>query len=245
MRLIELFLNETTEEDRAIISLANAVYGQVRKYVDHIDPNSSEPVDIGKIGDFLDTPLKGLEDVTIELQQGEALGRRTATASNLEYSGAEPNGVWFSTDRAIVINSDIIDSERVRSTISHELRHVLDDLKSGGQASNSPRYRTPKKKEHRKVDPYAEKNYSYIAEPAEINARFNQVLNDLTDSIAKNSNMNPKDLWEHSVKALKRLFFMHNITALFPERTQSKDYKRLVKRAVDFIQKEIKYISSL
>jgi hypothetical protein len=45
------------------------------------------------------------------------------------------------------------------------------------------------------------------------------------------------------MKVLKRLFIMHNITSLFPEKTASSDYKRLVKRAVDFIQKEISYVN--
>jgi hypothetical protein len=245
MRLQELFLQETTEEDRAIISLANAVYRHVSKYVDYIDPNSTKPLDIGKIGDFADTPLDGFEDIKLELQQGDALGRRTAEANKEEYDGKEPNGVWFNEVPAIAINSDKISSERIKSTISHELRHALDDLKSDGRASSSLRYRTPKKKEHRKKDPYSEKNYPYLAEPSEINARFNQVLDGLVDSIAKNSNMDPKQLWDHEIKVLKRLFIMHNITSLFPEKTASRDYKRLVKRAVDFIQKEIKYITSL
>ena len=36
----------------------------------------------------------------------------------------------------------------------------------------------------------------------------------------------------------------YHIADLFPEKTQSKDYKRLVKRAYDFMQKEINYIES-
>lgn len=245
MRLVELFLNETTEEDRAIISLANAVYSHVRKYIDYIDPDATDPIDIGKIGDFADTPLDGFDTIKIELQQGDALGRRTSEANQEEYNGTEPSGVWFNEGPTIALNSDNISSERIKSTIAHELRHALDDLKSEGRASSSSRYGTPKKKEHRKKDPYSEKNYPYLAQPAEINARFNQVLDGLTDSISKNSSMDPKQLWDHEIKVLKRLFIAHNIAVLFPERTQSRDYKRLMKRAADFIQKEIKYIASL
>jgi hypothetical protein len=42
---------------------------------------------------------------------------------------------------------------------------------------------------------------------------------------------------------LKRLLSAYDISTLFPEREKSKDYKRLIKRAVDFIQKEISYVN--
>ena len=244
MRLVELFLRETTEEDRAIISLANVVYSHVKKYVDYVDTDSTEPIRLGKISDFADTPLDGFGDIQLELQAGEALGNRVATLNNEEYDGKDPTGVWIKEGPIIVLNSEKIASERIKSTISHELRHALDDLKSSGKATSSVRYRTPKKKEHRKKDPYSEKDYPYLAEPAEINARFNQVLDGLVDSISKNLNLPVDQLWQHEMKVLKRLFLMHNITSLFPEKEKSRDYKRLVKRAVDFIQKEIKYVQS-
>lgn len=244
MKLVELFLNETTEEDRAIISLANTVYSHVKKYIDYIDPESPEPMMIGKIGDFADTPLMGMEDINIALQQGEAMGREIAQQDNKEYEGQNPRGTWDSQGPTLTLNTDYLSSEKIKSTITHELRHALDDLKSAGKAGTSSKYNTPKKKVHRKADPYA-KNFPYLAKPTEINARFAQVLDGLTDSISKNSNMDPKQLWDHELKVLKRLFIMHNISDLFPEKTQSKDYKRLVKRAADFIQKEIKYVASL
>ena len=114
MRLQELFLVETTEEDRAIISLAAVVYRHVIKYADYIDPESTEPLDIGKIGDFADTPLDGFEDIKIELQQGDALGKRTAAANNEEYDGKEPRGVWFNEIPAIALNFDGLYSEMAR-----------------------------------------------------------------------------------------------------------------------------------
>lgn len=244
MRLQELFLTETTEEDRAIISLANVVYNHVKKYTDYVDPNSTEPMDIGKIDDFADTPLEGMEDIHIALQQSEALGRAVAEQNKEEYEGKDPLGLWDSSGPTITLNADRISSERIKSTIVHELRHALDDLKSKGRAGTSAKYDTPKKKVHRKKDPYA-KNFPYLAKPSEINARFSQVLDGLTDSISKNSNMNPQQLWDQEMKVLKRLFIMHNISDLFPEKERSPDYKRLMKRAADFIQKEIKYSASL
>jgi hypothetical protein len=245
MRLVELFLIETTEEDRAIISLANVIYRHVGKYMDYIDPESTKPVPIGKICDFADTPLDGFEDIEIELQQGEALSRHVAELHKEEYSGRKIGGVWINGEPKIILNADNIGSDRIKSIIVHELRHALDDLKSEGKASSSTRYSTPKKKEHRKNDPYSGKNYPYLAKPEEINARFAQVLDGLVDSISKNSNMRPDQLWDQEIKVLKRLLSAYDISSLFPEREKSRDYKRLIKRAVDFIQKEIKYIQSV
>jgi len=241
MKLVELFITETSEEDRAIISLSDVVYNHVKKYIDYVDSDSTDPINIGKIGDFADTPIQGFEDINIELQNTEPLGRRTAETNGKPYEGVNPMGVWFPSIPAIALDSDKLFSGRLKSIISHELRHALDDLKSGGRAGRSVRYETPRKKIHRKKDPH-EKNYPYLAQPAEINARFNQVLNDLVDSIARNSNRSPAELWNLQLKVLKRLFITYEIASLFPEKTQSRDYKRLIKRAVDFIQKEIKYI---
>jgi hypothetical protein len=237
MRLQELFLVETTEEDRAIISLASVIYRHVIKYADYIDPESTKPLDVGKIGDFADTPLDGFEDIKIELQQGVALGKRWAESSNKEYDGKEPRGVWFNEIPAIAFNTDSLYSEKIKSTIVHELRHALDDLKSEGKAGSSTRYRTPKKKEHRKTEPY-------LADPSEINGRFSQVLNALVDSISRNSELPKDQLFDKSISVLKRLFVMYDISSLFPEKYQSRDYKRLVKRAVDLINKEIAHIKS-
>jgi hypothetical protein len=245
MRLVELFLNETTEEDRAIISLADVVYRHVRKYEDYIDPKSTEPLNVGKIGDFADTPLDGMEDINIELQEPEALGIRVAKYNNEEYEGKNPGGVWINTGPTIALNVDKLSSERIKSIIVHELRHALDDLKSSGKANASTRYRLPKKKEHRKKDPYSPHNYPYLAEPAEINGRFSQVLDGLVEFISKNSNLPADQLRQKAYKSLKRFFIMYRIALLFPEKEKSRDYKRLVKRAVDMINKEVKYITEL
>jgi phage terminase Nu1 subunit (DNA packaging protein) len=42
---------------------------------------------------------------------------------------------------------------------------------------------------------------------------------------------------------LTHLLLKYEIADLFPERTQSPDYKRLIKRAVDFIDKEIAHLT--
>jgi hypothetical protein len=44
---------------------------------------------------------------------------------------------------------------------------------------------------------------------------------------------------------LKHQLEINRISNLFPEKEKSKDYKRLMKRAVDFLEREIKYQENL
>lgn len=244
MKLLELFITETTEEDRAIISLSSAVYNHIRKYIDYIDPENPEPIDVGKIDDFCTTPLDGMEDIHLELQSGDAFGRRVAKIKEVDYDGKNPRGLWLKEIPAIVLNADFLDNERIKSTIVHELRHALDDLKSSGKANSSNKYRTPKKKEYRKKDPYYP-DIPYLAEPAEINSRFAQVLDSLVSGIADNSELPNDQLRTKMHRELKRLLKVNRIARFFPEKEKSRDYKRLIKRAVDMIDKEISYQKSL
>jgi hypothetical protein len=248
MKLLELFITETTEEDRAIISLSSTIYRHMQKYADYIDPKNTEPLDIGKIDDFCTTPLDGIEDISIFLMQGDAF-RAKVKADNKEKDDDEDSdgkvtlGAWYSDIPGIYLNADYITSNAIKSTITHELRHALDDLKSEGRANSSGRYTTPKKKEHRINDPYMG-NLEYRARPNEINARFSQVLHDITTTIEKISikNIPPDQLRARAEATLKRSMQTHKISSLFPEKENSRDYKRLMKRAADFILKEIDHI---
>jgi hypothetical protein len=246
MRLQELFLVETTEEDRAIISLANVIYRHIQKYADYINPGDPNPVDTGEIKDFCDTPLEALDVIHIELQNGDAL-RERLKKEDVKADDENPNkvtsGAWFNRLETITLNFDRIYSNSMKSVIVHELRHALDDFKSEGRASSSERYGTPKKKEHRKKDPYT-KNFPYLAQPAEINARFVQVLDALANTIADESDLPTDQLRAHALKKLKIYFRNLEISSIFPEKEQSRDYKRLIKRAVDFIYKEVDHIKS-
>jgi hypothetical protein len=258
MKLLELFIIETTEEDRAIISLSSAVYKHIQKYADYIDPDNAEPLDVGKIDDFCTTPLEGIEDISIVLLQGDALRAKikasrkaAAEQAGKNYVDDDPEnirhtlGLWDNTVPAIYLNADFITSNTIKSTIVHELRHALDDLKSSGKASSSDTYRTPRKKQHRIDDPYMG-NLAYRAEPAEINARFAQVLHSVTLAIerAAMKDMPADSMQTHAMTTLRRALALHKISDLFPEKERSRDYKRLMKRAVDFINKELAYQKS-
>lgn len=266
MRHFEI-INETTEEDRAILSLASTIYDKIKEYedVDHetsysgddyYDPDDmdfddepkadDELIHVGTIGQLFDTPLDILNTVSIELQSNYGINERIRKEEGADVT-REPStgiilGIWYSDTRTMVFNKDYLSSKAIKSTVAHELRHALDDFKSGFKANKSDKYTTAKKKEFRNVtnDPYAGK-LAYLAEPAEINARFVQVLNDMVSVIKKAVTLDPAQREPMINKYLKKSLENHKISNLFPEKEQSKDYKRLMKRAADFIQKETKH----
>lgn len=240
MRLQELF--ETTEEDRALISLSSAIYDKVKSY---IGTDSNELVRIGKIGNIVDTPLQAVNDISIEIQGGPDFIERAKDPKEdaAMYEGKELLGFYEEDTHTVVLNSEFLGRHRMKTTITHELRHALDEIKSGSYPGNAKRYFTPKKKEHRKDDPYS--TTQYRAQPAEINARFVEILDILSKRVPKwFTAIDGNNIKKQLSTDFKNLLQKFEIADLFPEKTQSADYKRLVKRAYDFMQKEINHIES-
>jgi len=257
VRLQELFLVETTEEDRAIISLSSAIskylfdnyesesddksYDSDSDYDDDLDISGDEddPTEIGTIGQLFDTPLSILNPVRIELQSDYGIRQRRQRDSNAKVIGRpgedDSLGLWYGDNKIMVLNRDYIGTNSLRSVVTHELRHALDDFKSNFKANASKRYSTPKKKEYRTHDK------AYLAEPAEINARFSQVLHAMVPTIKKVLKQHAGDPKPYIMDEFSKLMNHYSISELFPERDQSKDYKRLIKRGVDFIDKEVAY----
>lgn len=256
MRLQELF--ETTEEDRALISLSSSIYELLKPYMGSdntkYDDPAQELIHVGMIGDLFDTPVVTLNDVNIDLQSGIPFWERSKdSASTDEFDGSKQIlAFWDEPTKTIVLNLDHIDASRMKTTITHELRHALDEVKSGSfppsPKNKTPditnRYFTPKKKEHRKHDPYS--TVQYRAMPAEINARFVEILDVLANRIIplRYEKVEPQLIKRQLSRDFSNLLTKYEIADLFPEKTASKDYKRLVKRAYDFMQKEISHIES-
>jgi len=262
MRLQELI--ETTEEDRGLISLSSSIADALRQYEGDSEETSpdydpdydpeiygdrgeiDEPITVGRIGDFLDTPFEVLNNITIELQSNFGLRKRK---SNVNTPDRGPltgiiKGMWDGNTSSIVLNKDYIGTNSIRSTIAHELRHALDDYKSEFQANKEKgRYSIPKKKEHRKAKDEDDMT-PYHAEPGEINSRFIQVLHDLVPVIKRAVKLPPENVNSSIMNAFKKSLEDHNIAYLFPEKERSRDYKRLIKRAMDFIQKELAHVQS-
>lgn len=240
MRLQELF--ETTEEDRALISLSSAIYNKVTPYIDSDDDSL---IRLGTVSEITDNPFKTLDNVSVELVGGDEFIKRSIDPGEdpAMYEGKELLAFYEEDTRTIVLNAEYLDRQRMKTTITHELRHALDEIKSGSYPGNAKRYFTPKKKEHRKDDPYS--TTQYRAQPAEINARFVEVLDILSKRIPKWFNaIDGKDIKKQLSTDFKNLLNKYEIADLFPEKTQSRDYKRLIKRAYDFMQKEIDQIES-
>ncbi len=239
MLLQHLF--ETSEEDRAIISLSSAIYAKISQYSNN-DPTF---VNLGKIGDMFDTPLHSLDDISITLEGGDEFIQHAQDPNDpQDYTDKELRAYWDEDTKTIAINKDYIGTHRMKTTITHELRHALDNEKSNSYPGNgAQRYFTPKKKEHRKNDPYS--TAQYRARPAEINARFVELLDVLSKRIPQWYNkLPPEQIKKQLSTDFKNLLNKYEIADLFPEKTQSSDYKRLYKRAYDFMQKEMNHTES-
>jgi hypothetical protein len=268
MRDFEI-ITETTEEDRAIISLGTAIYGRLKHFEDQepdtddvynsdyddYDPDADiddepkpddELIVVGKVGELFDTPLGALNGITIELQSTYGINERMRKDEGSDVTTDPKTGVimglWYPVTSTMVLNKDYLGSNALRSTVAHELRHALDDYKSDFRANASTKYRTPKNPDYREVtkDPVLG-DVNYLAEPAEINARLVQVLVDMTSVISRAAKLEPKDADALIDKYLKQSMKNHKITSLFPEKEKSKDYKRIMKRVADFIDKELTY----
>lgn len=238
MRLQDLF--ETTEEDRALISLSSSIYNKVKSYAE-----LDQPIRLGKIGDMFDTPINALNDISVELLGGKDFIQKSLDDGELssDYDGKEVWAFFEEDTNTIFLNSDFLERPRIKTTITHELRHALDYVKSNAYPGDANRYFTPKKKEHRKDDPYSTLNYR--AQPAEINARFVEMLDILSKRIPKwYDKLDASEIKPQLTTDFKNLLNKYEIADIFPEKTQSPDYKRLVKRAYDFMQKEMAYVES-
>ena len=160
-------------------------------------------------------------------------------------SKGEVLGIWYNHNSSIILNKDYLTSNKMKTSIVHELRHALDDYKSNFEANKRDgRYSIPKKKEHR-VKKHRDDDTPYIAQPAEINARFAQVLHGMVEPIRRAVKLDPEDANKLILGNLNKLLSSHRIIELFPEGLQSKDYKRLIKRAVAFIEKEVEHAKSI
>lgn len=258
MRYHEFNLTETTEEDRAIISLAGAINDKLQEYVDENpkdnidydrdndieDPEETDsdlPITLGTIGQLFDTPIQILNSVHIMIASDYGIRLRLKDHDAESFKSPDSSvtyGLWYGGDHPkMIFNQDFVGTRKLKSVIAHELRHALDDFKSELATLTSKKYMTPKKRWYRRG------RKKYIAQPAEINARFVEVLHDLVPFIKRTFlKYSSEDIKPTILKELFRLLEHHEITDLFPEKEQSPDYKRLIKRAMDFIAKEMHHV---
>jgi len=239
MRIHELIV-ETAEDDRAIMSLADAIYDYLQQYADtELDYDETGVIHIGKIGDLFNTPIPSMDNIRIEISSDEAIvdlvrrlnGRAAPSDSHL--------GQWDPMEKAISLNADYLSSNRMRNIIAHELRHAMDDMKSLNRANQSTRYGTA-----RNPADQADPDTAYRAQPAEINARFIEALHFISPIIPKLANLDPAAFRTKMTAYLNRAFEVKQIADIYPEKTDNPHYRRLLQRAWDFINKELAHVKS-
>lgn len=253
------FLIETSEEDRAIVSLASAIsrylydnYRDTESDSVEFDPelddesaDTDETESVGTVGQLFNTPIDILNPVHIFVQSDYGIRQRARSVSNAGELMTRPEdgaifGLWYYKKMAMVLNKDFIGSNGLRKAIAHELRHALDDFKSNFKAGTSEYYSTPKKKSH-----LSDPKLRYLAGPDEINARFLQVLSAMTGHIQRAFSLPDNKIKPVIMSKFREEMEKNSISMLFPEKEKSTHYKRLVKRAMDFIQKEVAYREEL
>lgn len=246
MRAFEILL-ETTEEDRAIVSMAKSIHRYLKDNWSNFEPETDDPEVVGSIGQLFDIPFDGkikkdFNSILIQLQSDYGIRerRKTETGARVTQSPNKENiiGLWYYDRKLIVLNLDYLGTKKLTSVITHELRHALDTFKSEGRSDIfGTSYNRP-------LTTTGNEYQDYRSQPTEINARFSQVLEYMVRNIPEVIKQSP----ENYKKLIEKMFFSaldhYNIADLFPEKHQSRAYKRLIKRGMDFIQKETEYVHS-
>lgn len=242
MRLQELF--ETTSDDREISKISTQIYSYISSNFG-TDPEATGS--LGTVGEICRLPDDNpLSNISIDFKSNDELKQKDIATAKKNGQNIDPYairttvGTWNADHNQIQLNSDFIGSNKLKTVIAHELRHALDDKKSDNWASASTRYATPKKKEHRVAKDEDDKT-PYLAEPAEINARFMELQHQLAGYIPRiYKNFPPNQIKAKIKEYIPRLLDGYRIASLFPEKTQSKDYKRLISRLMSFVEAEMK-----
>jgi hypothetical protein len=247
MKLFELLM-ETPQEDKVLIQLGRLISSQISP------PKNKNGTKVGSLQQFIeqlpDQSKKVLQnklnDIQLELHSPEKMQKAMDVArTNASTSNELPisaNAYWRPSgdfgdygdpEGTIVLNSNLVGTAEAAKKLAHELRHVLDDSKSQMKGADSKRYNTPRKKEHQNDE------FSYLAQPAEINARFIEAMESLSRAIPIIYKLPPEKIRPRVKQAINQALANNRISELFPEREQSKDYKRLMKRALSFAQNEM------
>lgn len=236
---------ETTEEDRALVSLSTAIFGKLQQFVNvyDFDDDINEIINVGKIGKLFSQPISVLDDIEIEIQSDEQIWIRAGNQLNTKGT-RYVKGIWVPDNNAIVFNEEYISDNIMKSTVMHELRHALDDKKSNMQAGDSKKYFPAANKN--KFDQTADSSPThdeYLAQPGEINSRFTEVLYNIVQNMGRMKGT-PDIIRANSLKALNKYMDAFQIPSMFKHGKNSTSYKRLMNRAVDMINKELAHITS-
>lgn len=166
-------------------------------------------------------------------------------------------GGWFDNGtNTIEINYPFGASEnidKIESVIVHELRHALDNSKSKGWALHSTAKSSGDKNHPLNKAAAAvgsDAGYDYYAEPSEINARFSQVLQELTRIIKKDMRSGRPMGINNIMAQIHELLQKYELVSVFPSKKviagatpedkplDNKDYQQILKRAIKYFDAE-------
>lgn len=208
MKLRELF--ESSRDQQTIEHLSGLATAGLAAIKDSLDGDSivddQEPQSVGTIG-----TLAGLRATQDPLYTRLLAVPVTVEDLGDDHAEGAWNGVRLAIDYGLASG---IRQGNLASVFSHELQHALDDYKSSGRYKSGSQSTGPTR-----------------TQPIEINARFTQAL-----AYIKNKYVRAGRLSVKPMVAINDAFEQFKLNAAFPNRMADPGYKRLVTRAIAYIQ---------
>jgi len=255
MKVTEI-ISETAKDEHRLQLIAKYIVRKIKNEVAQEEKYRAQDAKRGLKPEPPFLELGALKDNIPTKALSDLFGRLGRIKLDVNF-GKEIKGAagWFDNEtNTIEINYPFgaeKELEKIESVIVHELRHALDNSKSRGWALHA----TPKSKagaEHplNKAASSDEFGYDYFAEPAEINARFSQVLQELTGIIKKDMRSGGNLTINNVMAQIHELLQKHELVSVFPSKKaiaggtpegkplDNKDYQQILKRAIKYFDAE-------
>lgn len=217
--LIEDIIRETPEEDHDLYELGDILANFLKQYHSQIAQNP--PKELGTIGTLIDFPTDDpimLELLKVKLgfedlppgNHGQAYGRRLVALNRDEFIAAKTPAEF----------------EELGVSIAHELRHILDTIKSRG--INPRGYNT-------KARDSSTPGAAYQSTQAEINARTQEAQVELARAIRRYvQDQQAAPTAQQMQSVIKTALANAQVAQYFPQGLQDPAYRRLVNRLLQF-----------
>lgn len=143
------------------------------------------------------------------------------------YVGDNEIELWFPVHELAASKRGSSVQSEIASTLSHEMQHALDDLKSSGKALQDPASFKGLNKDYQ----------GYLKRPYEVNARFQQATMDIAKYVAMPKNDGSKTTQQNLPDLIRYAFQKNQLDKIY-EKNQP-EYKRLLSRAYKFFDAEM------
>lgn len=217
--LIEDIVRETPEEDHDLYEIGDILANFLEQYYGQIAKNP--PAELGTIGTLIDFPTD--DPTMLELLKAK-LGFQDMPKG--EHGGAYGK-------RLVALNKDEFlnlktpaDFQELGVSIAHELRHILDTIKS--KSVNPKNYNT-------RARDSSTPGAAYQSTKAELNARAEEAQVELARSIKKYVQQEQSAPTPQQLEGvIKNVLANAQVAQYFPQGLQDKGYRRLVNRLLQF-----------